>query len=214
MDRDRLAQHPRAVLARALFSRRSRVCLNGTRWGFIAVRRLPWFLVIASVLICAAISPAQKEKREPLTGPQIEEIREAGIFPDDRIGLYTKYINEHADTIKGLTSRAKSGGRAQRLDGELQDLTALMDELGTNLDVYSDRKADIRKALKALNEAAPRWLGILRTLAGEPGFDLARKEAIESGEDLAGQAKRMLTEQTDYFNLHKEEKGQERAEPK
>ena len=52
-----------------------------------------------------------------------------------------------------------------RLDGELQDLTALMDELGTNLDVYSDRKADIRKALKALNDAAPRWLGILRTLA-------------------------------------------------
>ena len=138
-----------------------------------------------------------------------------GIYPDDRVGLYTKFIDEHAITIKGLTSRAKSGARAQRLDGELQDLTALMDELGTNLDVYSDRKADIRKALKNLTQLlAPRWLGILRALAGDPGFELARKEAIESGEDLADQAKRLLTEQTDYFNEHKDEKGQERAEPK
>jgi len=157
---------------------------------------------------------AQKEKREPLTGAQIEQIREAGIDPDERISLYTRFVSEHADTIKGLTSRAKSAGRAQRLDGELQDLTALMDEMGSNLDVYSERKADMRKALKNLNDAAPRWLGILRALAGEPGFELARKEAIESGEDLADQAKRLLTEQTDYFNAHKDERGQERAEPK
>jgi hypothetical protein len=172
------------------------------------------FLVITLSGLCTAVSPAQKEKREPLTGPQIEQIREAGIFPDDRINLYTKFINEHADTIKGLTSRAKSASRAQRLDGELQDFTALMDELGSNLDVYSERKADIRKGLRNLNESAPRWLGILRALPGEPGFDVARKEAIESGEDLADQAKRLLSEQTDYFAQHKDEQGQERAEPK
>src|SRR3954447_12966104 len=165
-------------------------------------------------LLCASLSVAQKEKREPLTSAQVDEIREAGIYPDDRISLYTKFINEHADTIKGLTPRGKSGSRAQRLDGELQDLTSLMDELGENLDVYSDRKADIRKALKGLNDAAPRWVGILRALAGEPGFELSRKEAIESVEDLADQAKRLLTEQTDYFNAHKDEQGQERAEPK
>jgi hypothetical protein len=89
-----------------------------------------------------------------------------------------------------------------------------MDELGSNLDLYSDRKADIRKALKPLTEATPHWLNILRGLPGEQGFDLERKEAIESGEDLADQAKRLLTEQTDYFNLHKDEQGQDRAEPK
>ena len=72
----------------------------------------------------------------------------------------------------------------------------------------------IYMALKPLNEAAPRWLGTLRALAGEPGFDLARKEAIESGEDLTDQAKRLLTEQTEYFDLHKDERGQDRAEPK
>ncbi len=171
-------------------------------------------LCLALASACATVAPAQKEKREPLTEAQVDQIREAGIYPDDRINLYTKFVSEHADTIKGLSTRGKSNARAQRLDGELQDLTALMDEMGSNLDVYSERKADIRKALKNLNEAAPRWLGILRALAGEPGFDLARKEAIESGEDLVDQAKRLLTEQTEYFLQHKDEQGQDRAEPK
>lgn len=173
-------------------------------------------LCFAFTLILCVDLPllAQKDKPEPLTEAQIEEIREAGIYPNDRVKLYTKYLDAHAETIKGLTNRSKSLSRAKRLDDELQDLTALMDELGSNLDIYSDRHGDIRKALKPLTEATERWVGILRALPGEPGFDLARKEAIESGEDLADQAKRLLVEQTDYFNLHKDEQGQERAEPK
>ena len=47
-------------------------------------------------------------------------------------------------------------------------------------------------------------------LPGESGFDLERKEAIESGEELADQATRLLREQNDYFATHKDEKGQER----
>jgi hypothetical protein len=157
---------------------------------------------------------AQKQKREPLTETQIEKIAEAGVDPNARIALYTQYLNEHADAIKSLTNRKVSEARAGRLNDELEDFTALMDELGDNLDLYTDRKADVRKSLQALTEAAPRWQGILRALAGEPGFNLARKEAIESGEDLSGQAKRLLQEQNDYFKQHPDESGQDRAEPK
>ncbi|MGD0737009.1 MAG: hypothetical protein ABR976_17895 [Terracidiphilus sp.] len=175
---------------------------------------MPRLSILVVCLLAALPLFAQKEKREPLTGVQIEEIREAGIDPDVRVGLYTKYLSEHADVIKGLTTRAKSPSRSHRLDDELQDFTALMDELGDNLDVYSDRHADIRKSLKALTESTDRWQSIIRTLPGDPVFDLARKEAIESGDDLASQAKRMLDEQIEYFKLHKDEKGQDRAEPK
>jgi hypothetical protein len=169
--------------------------------------------ILASLLLALPAHP-QKEKREPLTGPQIEEIREAGIDPNQRISIYTRILNEHAETIKGLTKRSESDARARRLDGELHDFTALMDELGSNLDVYSDRKADMRKALKSLSEASQHWLGLLRALAGEPGFELSRKEAIESAEDLADEATRLENEQIQYFNLHKDEQGQQRAEPK
>ena len=171
------------------------------------------FLTLLVVTFAASVS-AQKEQRQPLTEAQIDKIREAGIFPDQRIELYTKFVDEHAETIKGLTNRRQSPARAKRIDDELLDLTALVDELGANLDQYSDRKADLRGSLKKLNEAAPRWLGILRTLAGEPAFDEARKEAIEAGEELAGDGKRLLEEQDAYFEAHKDEKGQERAEPK
>jgi hypothetical protein len=157
---------------------------------------------------------AQKGKREPLTEAQIDQIADAAGAPDARISLYAKFLDEHATVIKGLMNRIKSAARVQRLDDELQDFTALMDELGQNLDTYSERHADLRKSLKALTEATPRWHTLLRAIPGEAGFDLERKEAIESEEELADQATRLLTEQTEYFRVHKDEVGQERAEPK
>jgi hypothetical protein len=172
------------------------------------------FLVLIFPLLFAGGAAAQKEKRQTLTEAQVEKIREAGIDPDQRIRLYTQFLDEHADTIKGLTNRAKSGARVKRLDDELQDLTSLMDELGSNLDEYSERKADMRIALKKLNDVAPKWQSILKALPGEPGFDEARKESLEAWDDLADQAKRLLAEQTEYFATHKDERGQQRAEPK
>ena len=156
----------------------------------------------------------QKEHRQPLTEAQTEQIREAGVDPDLRIKLYTKYTGEHVETVKGFANRGHSAARAHRLDDELQDLTAMMDELGENLDQYGGRKADLRKSLKILNEALPHWLEVLQNLGSEPGFDLSRKEALESEKDLAGQAAGLQKEQEAYFLLHKDEKGQERAEPK
>jgi len=170
--------------------------------------------VLLLSLLAGVSAHAQKEKRDPLTSAQIEKIREAGIDPAERVKIYTKIVEEHVETIKGLTNRSKSAARSHRLDEELQDLTALMDELGSNLDVYADRHADLRISLKPLAAATPEWLTAIKALPGESGFDLARKEAIESGQDLADQAERLLREQTEYFNLHKDEQGQERAEPK
>ena len=179
------------------------------------MRSLAIFL-LALLSIPALVQPilAQKEKREPLTETQIEAIREAGVDPNLRISLYTKYLNEHADTIKGLINRGKSRDRLKRIDDELQDFTALLDELGSNLDQYGARKADLRPALKMLNEDSPKWVTIIKSLPGEPAFDVARKESIEAGEDLADQANRLLSEQTAYFLAHKDEKTQQRSEPK
>jgi len=169
---------------------------------------------VACLLFSAAPFLGQKDKREPLTETQIEAIREAGINPDERVKLYTKYLDEHAESLKALSKRVHSAARAHRISEELLDFTALMDELGSNLDEYGDRKADLRKSLKALNEAAPRWLEVLHGLDSEPYYELALKESFESHKDLAEQSASLLKEQTEYFEQHKDEKGQERAEPK
>jgi len=172
------------------------------------------FAVLVSCLLIAATSAAQKEKREPLTEAQQDQIAEAGIDPAARVTLYVKFLDEHAETIRGLIKRAKSPARARRLDGELQDFAALMDELGDNLDVFSERKADIRKSLKGLNEGVKNWQGVLHDLPSEPGFELSLKEAVESSNDLAQQAKQITSDQEAYFTAHPDEKGQDRWEPK
>jgi hypothetical protein len=171
------------------------------------------FLIAILALSSASLLPAQKEQRQTLTEAQIEAIREAGIYPNERINLYTKYVDEYAQRIKDMSFRASSNARAKKLDDALLDITSLMDELDDNLEQYTDRKADVRGALKKLNETAPQWVRILNALAGEPAFDESRKDAIESCEDLADDAKRLLTEQTDYFNEHKDQRGQQRALP-
>lgn len=170
------------------------------------------FPVVTSLLFIGPL-PAQREHRDVLTPAEIEQIREAGIDPDGRIKLYAKFLDEHADTIESLGKRGHSSARASRLDQELQNFSALMDELSSNLDEYGGRKADLRKSLKLLNESTQRWLSVLHSLKSEPGFDLSLKDSIDAGQDLADDAKQMLTEQTAYFSEHKDQRGQDRAEP-
>jgi hypothetical protein len=165
------------------------------------------------ILIATPLAVAQKRDHDTLTPAEVEQVREAAVVPEDRVKLYTKFAEERANKVKDLTGRPKSAQRVLKLDDALADLTSLMDEIGTNLDMYSDRHSDIRKSLKVLSDTVPRWVSILRTLPGESGFDLTRKEAIESGEELADQASRLLREQADYFATHKDERGQERNDP-
>ena len=156
---------------------------------------------------------AQKQQREPLTEAQRDKIAEAGVDPDARVGLYTKYINEHADVIQRLIKRAEEG-RDQRIDNELQDFSALMDDLASNLDTYAARKADIRLSLKPLNESIRHWQGLLSDLPSRPGFQVSRDDAVNACKDLADQASQLIEDQNTYFEQHKDEKGQDRAEPK
>ncbi|MDR3740005.1 MAG: hypothetical protein P4L40_13415 [Terracidiphilus sp.] len=165
-------------------------------------------------LLCLPPLVAQKQKRQPLNERQIDQIREAGIFPNDRIKLYVQFVGAQVDAIEALGKRGKSSARTARLDDALLDLVALIDELGSNLDQYGDRKADVRTALKALNETVPHWRETLRAVPQEPGIDLSRKEALESLNDLSEQTIQLEKEQIAYFQSHKDEQGQDRAEPK
>lgn len=171
------------------------------------------FLIAFACLSLVAPLGAQLQKREPLTEKQQDEIAEAGINPVLRVNLYVRYLNDRSDTIQGLIPRAKSAARVQRIDDELQDFAALMDELGDNLDVYSQRKADIRKSLKGLNDSISRWQQVLQSLPSEPGFEVSLRDAIASASDLADQAKQLTADQEAYFKAHPKEKGQDRWEP-
>lgn len=166
------------------------------------------------VLACLFAAPllAQRDQPEILTDAQQQAIAEAGIDPAARIDLYTKYINERADTIKRLTPRSEAA-RDRRIDSELQAFAALVDELASNLDEYGGRKADLRKALKPLNDSIARWQSILHDLPNDPVFEISRNDASDATSDLAAQARQLTADQEQYFKEHKDAKGQEREEP-
>jgi hypothetical protein len=184
-----------------------------------SMRSAEFFPILASLLLgfssfSTAIAVAQEPHHDTLTEAQVEKIREAGIDPNERIKLYTEFVNGHVGVVKSLMNRRQTDARARKLDTELHDISALMDELGSNLDQYSDRHADMRRSLKILADQSKEWLSTLRALAGESGFELSRKDAIEASDDLTNEAQRLFNEQNAYFEAHKDERGQERAEPK
>jgi len=173
--------------------------------------------VLAAICLCfltAVPLAAQVDTRnDPLSPDQQDQIAEAGIDPVARVDLFVKFLNERADTIQGLIKRAKSPARSQRLAGELQQFGALMDELGDNLDMYSQRKADLRKSLRGLNEGVRRWQTVLQDLPSEAGFEVSLKNALMSASDLFTQSKQLASDQEAYFKAHPDQKGQDRYEP-
>jgi homospermidine synthase len=173
-------------------------------------------LLLTALLLFVLAAPSlwgQRYVRDPLTPAQADQVAQAGIDPPERVHLYNKFLDEHAEEIKALAKRADTPARNNRLASDLEDFANLMDELGSNLDVYSDRKADIRKALKPLNESIQHWQAMLNGLPSESGFDLARTDALDSSNDLADQAKQMMQDQDKYFQEHKDQAGQERKLP-
>ena len=176
---------------------------------FSRLVRLVMVVAIVALIGLSAPLHAQRQARDPLTPAQAEEIAKAGIDPEQRVHLYTKYLDERANTIESLAKRADTRARNDQIANDLEDFADLMDELGSNLDVYSDRKADIRKMLKPLDEAIQHWRAILNGLPTESALDLARTDALDSSNDLADQAKQMMQNQDQYFKENKKEAGQD-----
>ncbi|HVC45728.1 MAG TPA: hypothetical protein VND90_00650 [Terracidiphilus sp.] len=172
---------------------------------------------MAGCVLCAmattAIVAAQRTHHDPLTGPEIEKIREAGIDPSLRIKLYADYVKEHVETVVALSKRIPSVARDKKMDQALQDLSSLIDELGSNLDEYGGRKADLRPALKGLAKDSPLWLAELKAIQPATSYRLSLEDATDAEKDLVDQSAEMLKDQTAYFKLHKDQRGQERYEP-
>ena len=65
------------------------------------------------------------------------------------------------------------------MENDLEDFANLMDELGNNLDTYGGRRADLRKSLKKLNEAIPRWQQTLHALPNNHAVTLYLQDTIQ-----------------------------------
>jgi len=131
-------------------------------------------------IVCCALSlllsPALSERRrDPLTTPEINQLRDTALEPDLRLKLYVKFARARLALLEQARSDPKTTDRALATHDRLQDFLDVYDELNENIDTYADRKSDLRKVLKTVIEADTEFQAKLRAL--HDSADTAKDEA-------------------------------------
>lgn len=171
----------------------------------IMSRRIACFLVL--LLAGGALSQlVAQDQNDPLTEDEVQQIRDNAIHPDDRIKLYTKFINQRLDELKHLSADPKGGNNPAEIRAKFEEFTHLCDELQDNLDTYDAQHADIRKSLKDLVASTAKWPDALNAVPGDPSYDFSRTTALEAAKSATDEAKQLSIQQDVYFQTHKSER--------
>src|SRR5579864_343718 len=98
-------------------------------------RRITLFS-LALLALCS--NSAARARRDPLNDKEIDELREVAQEPDKRFKLYITYTQERLVAVEDLRSpSAAAADRSQKIHDALEDFDALVQEIGDNIDSYS-----------------------------------------------------------------------------
>jgi hypothetical protein len=190
---------------------------------------LPYFRLRACVWIglltvCALTATAQR-RRDPLSQPEIDQVRDASWEPQQRLTLYVKFARSRLVKLEQMRIDPKIKDRAQQTHDMLDDFLLIYDELNDNLDTYVDRRDDIRKPLKAVIEADTEFQAKLRALKdaadvpdAEPKqYEFVLTNALDTLDTSAEEHRKLLTEQEEAakqkrLNPHSNAKNNGRAQ--
>ncbi len=161
----------------------------------------------ASLLVLPAASVSAQKTHDPLSSGQVDQVRELGTKPVDRIKLYLKFVNERAAAIKDLSVDSAENNRPAELRARYEEFTRLTDELAENIDTYDGDKADVRKALRPVVADSAKWPAILKGPAPNNTYDFARRTALDAAVSLNEDAQKLLAGEEAYFQAHKDEVG-------
>jgi ABC-type transporter Mla subunit MlaD len=173
-------------------------------------------VAITGVWMFLAISPLfAQSKKDPLTEQQIEDVREAGDQPVQRIKLFVGYVEERANGIHSLSTEAGAQNRAVRMHNLLDEFTRLSDDLEDNMDNFNDQHEDLRKVLKEVVDKSGQWGTVLNQPPPSNQYDFVRKSALEANQSVHDAAVQMIADEEKYFaEKKKEEKAAEKAAEK
>ncbi len=182
-------------------------------------------LVLISLLLASAAF-AQVPRRDPLTPLETDEMREVAQEPDKRLKLILKFAKARLETVDQLRSDPRfEADRGKRVHDLLQDFTAIMDELDDNIDMYADRRDDIRKPLQDVIEGDTDFQLKLRTLkdaaTANTGaekeareYSFALEDATEAVNSSLDNARKTLDEQIEAVKAAKDKKGKDKEKDK
>ena len=160
--------------------------------------------IAAFAAIFLALPLSAQTTRDPLTNDQVEQVRDTGDQPAQRIKLYMKFIEDRTQDIHKIASNSKPPISSNaRMHNLLEEFTRLSDELQDNLETYSEEHADMRKTLKELVDHSARWKTSLQEPKASADYDFARKTALDTADSTTELAQKVLTAQETYFATHK-----------
>jgi hypothetical protein len=160
---------------------------------------------VLALLLAIAPSTLAQRHRDPLTPPEIDQIRDASWEPRQRLTLYVQFSRARLVKLEQMRSDPKTKNRAQQTHDLLDDFQLLYDELNDNIDTYVDRKDDIRKPLKLIIEADNEFqakLLALRDAANVPrqeasAYEFVLTNALETVDTSSEDHKKLLEDQED-----------------
>jgi len=187
-------------------------------------------LILPVVLVLAMSAAAQRSRRDPLTGPEVDKIRDAAQEPEIRLKLYIEFARTRLEKLQqvraGETPDDKAANdtnnkkdKAQQTREALQDFLDVYDELNTNVDTYADRGDDLRKALKPVIEADTEFGSKLRAFKTEgtsthedpKSYAFLLGSALEAIDESAKDHRDLLAEQEELFKHKKKQDHKESA---
>jgi hypothetical protein len=139
-----------------------------------------------------------------LTEAETERIRDTSYNPSDRVAVFIKILDDRTHQVQDLLTKPRHPGRENTLHDLFAQIGAIADELNDNLDEYTAKHRDVRKALPKLLEATDRWATALRAAAPDERYDIARHLALASVRDAHEAAATLGAEQAAYFHAHPE----------
>jgi hypothetical protein len=178
--------------------------------------------LIVSSLASAASARTQRDKREHLTPPEIELIRDAQEL-DARTTVFIKAVERRMRVINGQTSEVSKPAKTEKGDkldkavaaadwGDLPkatradllyDIANILDEAITNIDDTAQRDPKsplIHKSVRKLSDAATRFLTQLIPLRASITDKTEREQleqAIENAQQIVDAAKKLPAEEKD-----------------
>lgn len=168
-------------------------------WAFTTA-----LLFVLAATLFAATLHAQDGEDDPLSQKEVESLRDAAYIPADRIAAFEKILNTRAEEIQQLLARQHRPGFAEDMHDTVDQFQAIADEFNDNLDEYSTRHRDVRKALPKLLSDIERWSTTLRAPPDNDAYNIVRRMALDSLKDMHDEAATMQTEQAAYFKAHPE----------
>jgi hypothetical protein len=152
-----------------------------------------------------------QRRRDPLNPLEQDQLRDAAQDPGERLKLYIQFSRTRLTSLEQTRTDPKVTDRAQQTRDRLQDFLDVYDELNDNIDTFVERKADLRKPLKAIIEADTEFQAKLRALksSADTNKDVAKQydflltSVLETIDSSVADHRQLLSEQEEAFKHKK-----------